>query len=182
MQQKNPSADTEYSVKYILAINWIISMNAANLNRQESHMACHRVLQAQLGYSLGTTTFTKLQLKPIQSIIYKAYKPKIRLNRKFPTKVLQGPPEFNGLSTIPLITTQGFKQTQLLIVSLRNDDDTGKLASATLKFEQIDSGLTTPILKKTTTLTYQTWTTPTWVSSLKTFLHNMRAKIIISGQ
>ena len=105
-----------------------------------------------------------------------------RLNRKFPTEVLQGPPEFNGLSTIPLITTQGFKQSQLLIGSLRNDDDTGKLASATLKFEQIDSGLTTPILKKTTTPTYQTWTTPTWISSLKTFLHNMRAEIIIPGQ
>ena len=119
-------------------------------------MAYHGVLQAQLGYSLGTTTFTKQQLQPIQTIIDQAYKPKIGLNRKFPTEVLQGPPEFNGLSTIPLITTQGFKQTQLLIGSLRNDDDTGKLTSATLQYEQIDSGLTTPILQTTTTLTYQT--------------------------
>ena len=115
MQHKDPSADTEYSVKYTLAINWVISMNAVNLNRQESHMAYHGVLQAQLGHSLGTTTFTKLQLKPIQSIIDQASKPKIGLNRKFPMEVLQGLPEFNGLSTIPLITTQGYKQTQLLI-------------------------------------------------------------------
>ena len=112
-------------------------------------MADHCVLQAQLGYSLGTTTFTKTQLQPIQTIIDQAYKPKIGLNRKFPTKVLQGPPEFNGLSTIPLITTQGYKQTQLLIGSLHNGDDTGKLARASLEYEQQESGYLTPILDKT---------------------------------
>ena len=92
MKHKDPTTDTEYSVKYTLAINWAISMNAANLTRQESHMAHHGVLRAQLGYSLGTTTFTKLQLKPIQTIIDQVYKPKIGLNRKFPTEFLQGPP------------------------------------------------------------------------------------------
>ena len=96
------------------------------------------------------------------------------MDRKFQTEVLQGPPEFNDLSTIPLITTQGFKQSQLLIGSLRNDDDTGKLASSTLKFEQIDSGLTTSILMKTITPTYQTWIALTRISSFKTFLRNMR--------
>ena len=109
-----------------MAINWAISMNAANLTRQESYVAYHSVLKVQLGYSMGTTTFTKQQLKPIQTVIDQAYKPKTRLNKKFPTEVLQGPSEFNGLSTIPLIITQGYKQTQLLIGSLRNGDDTGK--------------------------------------------------------
>ena len=113
-------------------------------------MAYHGVLQAQLGYSLGTTTFTTQQLKPIQTITDQAYKPKIGLNRNFPTAVLQGPLEYNGLSTTPLITTQGFKHTQLLIGSLRNEDDTGNLTNATLQYEQLKSGLTTPILRQST--------------------------------
>ena len=46
MKHKDPTADTEYSVKYTLAINWAISTNAVNLTRQESHMAYHGVLQA----------------------------------------------------------------------------------------------------------------------------------------
>ena len=66
-------------MKHSIAINWAISVNAADLTRQEAHMAYHGVLQAQLGYSLGTTTFTTRQLKPIQTIIDQAYKPKIGL-------------------------------------------------------------------------------------------------------
>ena len=33
MKHKDPIADKENSVKYTLAINWAISMNAANLTR-----------------------------------------------------------------------------------------------------------------------------------------------------
>ena len=144
-------------------------MNATNLTRQESHVVYHGVLQVQLGYSPGTNIFTKIQLQPIQTIIDQAYKPKIGLNRNIPTTVLQGPLEFNGISTISLIITKGYKKTQLLISLLQNEEDTGKLASTTLQYEQLDSGLTTPILAKNTTLAYQKWTTTTWISFLKLF-------------
>ena len=101
-----------------MAINWDIYMNATNLTRQESHVVYHGVLQVQLGYSPGTNIFTKIQLQPIQTIIDQAYKPKIGLNRNIPTTVLQGPLEFNGISTISLIITQDYKQTQPLVVFL----------------------------------------------------------------
>ena len=155
MKRKAPSADIEYFVKYMLAINWATFMNVANLTRQELHIAYQGVLQAQLRYSPVTTTFIKTQLQPIQTIIDQAYKPETGLNKKFPTEVFQGPQEFNRLSTIPLITTRGYKQTQLLIGSLQNDNDTEKLTTTTLQYKQLDSGQTTPILGKRTTLDYQ---------------------------
>ena len=75
--------------------------------------------------------------------------------------MFQDLPEYNGLSNIPLITTQGFKQTQCIIGIVQNKDDTGKLALGILQYKQIESGLTTIILEKQTNIDYQKWITLT---------------------
>ena len=148
-------------------------MNVANLTKQEATIAYHRLLQVQLGYSLGTTTFSKTQLRPIQTVIDQAYKSKIGF---------QNPQEYNGHSNIPIITAQGFKKTQLLIGALWNEDDIGKLDLGTLQYKQLESRLTALILEKHTNLACHTWTTQTWISSLKKILHSMRAETIIPAQ
>ena len=74
---------------------------------------------------------------------------------------------------------QGFKQIQLLIGSLRNRDEAGDLILATLQYEQMESGYTTPLLSKNTPTTYQKWSPPTWIGSVKTFLTSMHAEIQI---
>ena len=72
MVHKDPTAETEYSAKYKLAIDWIISVSTANLTKQEAYLTYTEILQSQLGYSLGVSTFNKTQLRPIQTIIDQA--------------------------------------------------------------------------------------------------------------
>ena len=76
--------------------------------------------------------------------------PKVGLNRNFPTAVFQGPAEFGGLAHPPFYTLQGYKQIQLLMGTIRNEDDTGKLIKASLAYEQQESGYVTPIFHTST--------------------------------
>ena len=114
---------------------------------------------------------------PLQWRADSAYKPKIGLNRNFPPEVFHGPLKFGGLETIPLHTLQGYKQIQLFIGSIRNQDEAGKLGIASLKFEQMESGYITPIMNSGTPITYQKWAPSTWVGSIKNFLFTMDAEI-----
>ena len=132
-------------------------------------MAYFGILHAKVGYALGDSTFTEKELAPLQWKADSAYRLKFGLNRNFPKAVFHGPLEFGGIETIPLHTIQGYKQTQLLIGSIRNQDEVGKLIMASLQYEQMESGYITPILKSETSITYQNWATPTWIGSLKKF-------------
>ena len=142
-------------------------------------MVYHGFLQEKIGYALAVTTFTERELRKIQRTEDVAYRPKIGLNRNFPNAVFHGPLDFGGLETISLHTIQGYKQTQLLIGSIRNQDEAGKLIMASLQYEQMESGYITPILKLETSITYQKWATLTWIGCIKKILHKMDAEIEI---
>jgi len=130
-------------------------------------MAYHGILQTKIGYALAVTTFTKEELKKIQSAANVAYKPKIGLNRHFPNAFIQGPNDFCGLAHPPFYTQQGFKQLQMFLGTIRNKDDTGEYIKALLELEQQESGYITPILLVETSITYLAWSPNTWVGSVK---------------
>ena len=73
----------------------------------------------------------------------------VGLKQNFLAAVFQDSSDYKEISTISLITTQGFKQTQLLIGSLQNKDNIGKLALGTLQYKQLKSRLTISILENT---------------------------------
>ena len=152
------------------------------MSKKEVHMAYHGILQTKIGYALAVTTFTEKELKKIQRAADIAYKPKIGLNRNFPSAVLQGPNDFCGLAHPPFYTQQGFKQLQMLLGTIRNKDDTGDYIKASLELEQQESGYTTPILSVETPITYQAWAPKTWVGSVKRFLHTMSAETKLYNQ
>ena len=74
---------------------------------------------------------------------------------------------------------QGYKQIQLMIGSIRNKDEASKLILASLKYKQMELGYITLILNDNTPITYQKWSPPTWIGSVKFFLSNMKAEIQI---
>ena len=65
---------------------------------------------------------------------------------------------------------------------MRNEDDTGDLAHASLELEQQELGYITPILSKETQTEYQIWSPPTWISSIKRFLTSMTGAVQIYQQ
>ena len=142
-------------------------------------MAYFGILHTNVRYALGVSTFTETDLAPLQWKADSASKPKIGLNINFPAAVFRSPLEFGGLETIPLHTIQGYKQIQLFIGSIRNQDEAGKLSMASLKFEQMESGYIAPIMNSRTSITYQKWATPTLVGSIQKFLHTMDTEIEI---
>jgi len=153
-----------------------------NLTRKEAHMAYHVVIQAKIGYVLPVTTFSKPELRKIQRALDVTYRPTIGLNRNFPNAVVQGPSLYCSLSQPSLYTIQGHKQLQLLLGIIRNQDDTGDLARASLEYEQQGSRYIIPILDKDTPTRYQIWSPETWIGSIKTFLQTMDATVKIYNQ
>ena len=142
-------------------------------------MAYFGILHAKVGYAMGVSTFSESDLAPLQWSADSAYKPKIGLNRNFPPEVFHGPSDYGGLGNISLYSMQGFKQIQLLIGSVRNQDEASKLILASLQYEQMESGYITPLLSTCTATTYQKWSPSTWIGSIKTFLTDITAEIQI---
>ena len=136
MTHEDPKVQIEFMVRLGQAQDWATAIINSNLNRKETHMAYHSVLQAKIWYALAVTTFTKPQLRKIQRTSDVAYRPKIRLNKNFPNVVVQGPPQYCGLTQPPFYIIKGSKQLQLLISTIRNKDDTGDLTRASLELEQ----------------------------------------------
>ena len=174
MTHDDPKVKTEYTVRLGQAKAWATAIINSNLNRKEIYMAYHGVLQAKIGYALAVTTFTEPQLRKIQRTADIAYRPKTGLNINFPNTVVQGPTQYCGLAQLPLYTIQGSKQLQLLIGTIRNQDNTGALAQASLELEQQESGYITPILHADISTEYQQWSLNIWISSIKQFLSHMK--------
>ena len=109
MTHPDGTVKTEHTVYLSQAQAWANSIIHSNMSRKEVHMAYHGILQTKIGYALAVTTFTKKQLRKIQRAADVVYKPKIGLNRNFPSAVLQGQTDFCGLAHPPFYTQQGFK-------------------------------------------------------------------------
>ena len=124
-------------------------------------MAYFGIFHAKAGYAMGVSAFTESDLSPLQWKADSVYKPKIGLNRNFPSDVFHGPSDYGGLSNISLYTMQGYKQIQLLIGSIRNRDEAEELIRASLQYEQMESGYISPLLGKLISLTYQKWSPST---------------------
>ena len=177
MKNKDPTLPSEFTIKEQQITALANAINQSYLSKKEAHMAYFGILHAKVGYAMGVSTFSESDLATLQWKADSAYKPKIGLNRNFPREVFHGPSDYGGLSNISLYSMQGFKQIQLLIGSIRNQDEASKLILASLQYEQIESGYITPLLSAQTETTYQKWSPPTWIESVKTFLTSMNAEI-----
>ena len=98
MTHKDPKVATEYTIRLGQAQDWATAIINSNLNRKETYIAYHGVLQAKIGYALAVKTFTEPQLRKIQRTVDVTYRPKIGLNRNFPNAVVQGPTQYCGLA------------------------------------------------------------------------------------
>ena len=59
MTHVDPTVPTEYTVRLGQAQNWATAIINSNLNRKETYIAYHGVLQAKICYALAVTTFTE---------------------------------------------------------------------------------------------------------------------------
>ena len=81
------------------------------------------------------TTFTNKDLRPLKSIIDAAFKQQIGLNWNFSKAVFHGPIKQGRLGQIQFHTLQEYKQTQLFLGTIQNQDEIEELVQASLESE-----------------------------------------------
>ena len=121
-------------------------MSGSHLTKSEARKAYKTVYAPMLAYSLGVTTLSKK--KKLQSIAEEAYLPKIGMNRKFPKVLLRGSQEYGGLGDPSYYTTQGYRQFQLLIGHVRNNDEVETMIRQEIELLQITAGVSKPIMHR----------------------------------
>ena len=109
MKHNNPTIPSEFSVKEHQIHERAPSIQQSYLSKKETRIAYFGILHAKVGYAMGVSTFTESDLSPLQWKVDSVYKPKIGLNRNFPSDVFHGPSDYGGLGNISLYTMQGYK-------------------------------------------------------------------------
>ena len=125
-------------------------MLESNLTKRDGFKAYHNVLMPRISYPLATTTMTEKELRDMQTKVDKIYLPRVGLNRHFPLEVLNGPAEYGGLEHKTFYDRQGIAQIKLHIGSIRNEVDTVQLIQTSLEITQLESGMETSIMSKST--------------------------------
>ena len=123
-------------------------MSGSHLTKSEARKAYKTVYVPMIAYSLGVTTLSENKLNKLQSIAEEAYLPKIGMNRKFPKVLLRGPQEYGGLGDPSYYTTQGYRQFQLLIGHVRNNDKVETMIRQEIELLQITAGVSKPIMHR----------------------------------
>ena len=97
------------------------------------------------------------------------------MNRKFPKVVLRRPQEYGRLGNPSYYTMKGYRQLQLLIGHIRNNDEVGTMIRQEIELLQITAGVSEPIMQRETDFEWEHWVEPTWITDIKTFLTGINA-------
>ena len=72
-------------------------------------------------------------------------------------------------------TIQGYKQLQLLIGHVRDNDEVGTMIRQEIELLQITAGVSKPIMHRESDSEWKHWVEPTWITAIKTFLTGINA-------
>ena len=154
----------------IIDFKWADITDQDKLTRHETVQLYSMVYFSSVVYPFGGTTFTKKQCSKLQATALKLYLPHVSLNRRYLQEVLFGLARYRDHRELSFHTMQGYKQLQLLVGLLRNQDKTGKLIQQKLEYFQLVAGVSTPIMSNETPATFTKWTEGTWLVVIKKFL------------
>ena len=173
----SPSGEqqTEYEHKLGQTRGFARGMSGSHLTKSEARKAYKTVYVPMIAYSLGVTTLPENKLNKLQLMAEEAYLPKIGMNRKFPKRVLRGPQEYGGMGDPSYYTIQGYKQLQLLIGHVRDNDEVGTMIRQEIELLQITAGVSKPIMHRESDSEWKHWVEPTWITAIKTFLTGINA-------
>ena len=148
-----PSGTMDKQLEYMKeqCHTWAQAMQECKLSKRDVYKAYHNVLIPKICYPFATTTLTEKEFKGLHVIVDKVYLQRAGgLNRHFPLEILHGPSEYGEIEHKTLYDRQGMAQLKLHIGSIRNNEDSAKLVKTSLEITQLELGLGTPIMERTT--------------------------------
>ena len=131
---------------------------------------------------MTSTTFTYKQIQNLQIKADKYYISKLGFSSKFPRVILRASHKYGGFKQSTLLMTQIYKQLQMLLGSLRDKNETGKLLESSLAYTQLEAGITTPILSQHTSPIFLQYTKRMWIHSVKESLQQINGHITLPNQ
>ncbi|KAI2505798.1 hypothetical protein MHU86_8660 [Fragilaria crotonensis] len=98
---------------------------------------------------------------------------KLGYSSKLPTAIRYGPAELGGLDLLDLRTELGISTLKYMRNEIYSNTEAGKLMLLNVKYSQIESGMSEPILEYPGIQI--SYLTPTWITSIRQFIfqHNL---------
>jgi hypothetical protein len=125
-------------------------INSSFLTEAETRQALHQRLIPKIQYVLHLTTFSLKQCSTFNSIIWKTFLPRLRLNRHFPDPVLYRPLSYGGMAFPEIHMLQLSTHLKYLTKQLHWDHTVANNFLVALDSTQLHTGLGLPLLETTT--------------------------------
>jgi hypothetical protein len=138
------------------------------INKRSARRAYTNIYLPSMGYSLPVTSFTRRELKQVQTAPLGVLIPALGFNRHMPQAVVFGPLDLGGMDFRHLYVEQGSSQASMLIRHIRARTLVGVMALICLKWYHRFTGVSSPPLENLAVCTPHS--EGNWIISLHEFL------------
>ena len=138
------SQEKQFEIIRDMVTTWRNKIRSSPLSMSNRRYAYKTILGKKLLYVLPTCSFTYKQCaeidKILSPILFNIHSIQSNCNRN----VLYTSKEFGGLHIYSMYHLQGAAKLQFLIRHYRNDDTTGRLMKTSMRYTQLETGLSKP--------------------------------------
>lgn len=124
--------------------DWKNKIQTSPLSSEDKIYAYKTILEKKLLYVLPTCSFNYKQCSELDSILSPALFNAHKIQRNCNRNVLYSSKEFGGLDVYSIYQRQGQSKLQFFFMHYRNDDTTGRYMKTSLRYSQLESGLSKP--------------------------------------
>ena len=172
----NMSQEKQFDVVKKLIEDWKNKIHTSPLSSDDKIYAYKTILEKQLLYVLPTCSFTYKQCSELDRILSPALFNIHKIQRNCNRSVLYSSKDFGGLDIYSIYHLQGMSKIQFFFMHYRKHDTTGQLMKTSLRYSQLESGLSTPFYTKNYYKNYFLLT-PTWLTNLWQYCTESHTKL-----
>ena len=145
--------------------DWKNKIQTSPLSSEDKIYAYKTILEKKLLYVLPTCSFTYKQCAELDGILSPALFNAHKIQRNCNRNVLYSSKDFGRLDIYSIYHLQGLSKMQFFFMHYKIDDTTGKLFKTSLRYSQLESGLSKPFYTQNFYKNH-ILTTPTWLTNL----------------
>jgi hypothetical protein len=155
------------------ADGYAIRLRSPKLTPRDIQIFHKTMYSPAMRYVLPCLAIDEEELGPVQTQVISAMLQKLGYSSKLPTAIRYGPAELGGLEFLDLQTELGISTLKYMRNKIYSNTEAGKLMLLNVKYSQIESGMSEPILEHPGIQIR--YLTPTWITSICQFIlqHNL---------
>ena len=160
------SQEKQLEIVRDIILNWTRRINSSPLSTSDRMYAHKSILEKKLLYILPTCSFNYEQCRGLDKLLSKTLLNIHGIQRNCNRNVLYTSKEMGGLHIYSMYHLQGVSKIQFLFRHYRSNDTTGKLMKISMRYTQLETGLSKPYYSynyyKAHFLATPTWHTNIW--------------------